>query len=101
MVAKHIDEAHTSQAKYYNRGRKHGNFSVGDQVLVRTQILSNKEQGVSRKLSERYEGPYTIKEALSDEVFILDMGSSRRNAKISVAHLKKYLPPRACKYREN
>ena len=94
LVARHLDDSRERQEKYYNRGRKHVQFFVGDQVLRKVHVLSNAAASFSAKLAPKYEGPYEIKEVLGDSVYMLDMGASRRNAKVHVAELKRYVPPR-------
>ena len=94
LVVQYIDESHVNQSKYYNRGKSIVEFVVGDEVMRRVHILSNAAQGLSAKLAPRYEGPYKITAKLSSTVYVLEMEGSRRNNKVHVGELKRYLPPR-------
>ena len=94
LVAKHIDESHAKQREYYNRGNRVVEYAVGDRVMRRVHTLSNAAQGFSAKFAPRYEGPYEIIVKLSPTVYLLEMDGSRRNNKVHVGELKRYLPPR-------
>ena len=41
-----------------------------------------------------YEGPYTIKETKADNIYVLDMGASKRLDEAQVSELRKYREPR-------
>jgi len=54
--------------RYADRGRKEAEvWKKGDQALLSTKDLVFKE-GPSKKLTERYVGPYTIEEVVSSNV---------------------------------
>ena len=94
LVAKYIDESHPKQSGYYNRGKKMVEYAVGDKVMRRVHVLSNATQGFSAKLAPKYEGPYEITAKLAPTVYLLEMEGSRRNRKVHVGELMRYLPPR-------
>ena len=62
--------------------------------MRRVHVLSNAAQGFSAKLAPKYEGPYEITAKLAPTVYLLEMEGSRRNTKVHVGELKRYLPPR-------
>ena len=62
--------------------------------MRRVHALSNAAQGFSAKLAPKYEGPYEITAKLAPTVYLLKMERSRRNTKVHVGALKRYLPPR-------
>ena len=64
-----LTASRNKQVDRYNHGRKNVKYFVGDRVLLKTHT---------------YEGLYTIKEAKAENIYILDMGSSRR---MDEAHL--------------
>ena len=94
LVAKHIDRARSKQEGRYNRGRKDVSFHVGDEVMRRVHVLSNAAQRFSAKLAPKFDGPYRVVEIKSPTVYVLDLGPSRKNAKVHVSELKRFVPPR-------
>ena len=64
--------------KYADRGRKETEkWKKGDQVLLSTKDLVFKERP-SKKLMERYVGPYAIEEVVSSNAVKLRLPSSMR-----------------------
>ena len=63
--------------------------------MRKTHVLSSGAQKVSAKLAPSWEGPYEIIEVKPPNVYMLDMGSGRRNPKVHVKDLKKYREGRA------
>lgn len=62
--------------KYYTLPHKKFDANVGDLVLVRTHILSNKMKGICKKFSLNWSGPFRILHKLSPVSFELcDMDS--------------------------
>lgn len=97
LVVRHIDRAREKQEGVYNRGRKDVNFNVVDDVMRRVHVLSNAAQQFSAKLAPKYEGPFKVLEIKSPSVYVLDVGPSRKNAKVHVSELKRFVPPRRSK----
>ena len=62
--------------------------------MRQVHALSNAAQCFSAKLAPKYEGPYEITAKLAPTVYLLEMEGSRRNTKVHVGKLKRYLPPR-------
>ena len=93
LVRKNLDEAYERDRKYYDRGRKHVSFHVGDLVMRRERVLSNAVQGISAKLADKFAGPFEIVQELSPSVYLLS-DNCRKNAKAHVSELKRYVPPR-------
>ena len=89
LVAKYIDESHAKQSEYYNRGKRIVEYAVGDKVMRRVYALSN-----AAHFAPKYEGTYEIIAKLAPTVYLLEMEGSRRNTKVHVGELKRYLPPR-------
>ena len=64
--------------RYVDRGRKEAeNWKKGDKVLLSTKDLVFKERP-SKKLMERYVGPYVIEEVVSSNVVKLQLPSLMR-----------------------
>ena len=64
--------------RYADRGRKETEkWKKGDQVLLSTKNLVFKERP-SKKLTERYMGPYAIEEVVSSNTVKLQLPSSMR-----------------------
>ncbi len=69
------DQITHSQEKhlfYKNRGTKERSFEVGDKVLMRTHILSDKSKGISSGLAPKREGPFFVTEKVSRHVYNLE-----------------------------
>ena len=53
LITRNLDRAYETQAKYYNKHRHERHFKVGDLVLKRERVLSNKEKDIAdTKFSE-------------------------------------------------
>ena len=64
--------------RYADRGRKETEkWKKGDRVLLSTKNLVFKERP-SKKLTERYMGPYAIEEVVSSNTVKLQLPSSMR-----------------------
>ena len=57
-------------------------------------MLSSGAQGFSTKLAPKYEGPYKILGRKSPTVYVLEMRDGRKNPKVHIDELKKYVAPR-------
>ena len=77
--------------KYADRGRKESEvWKKGDRVLLSTKDLVFKERP-SKKLTERYVGPYTIEEVVSLNAVRLRLPSSMRiHPVINVSRIVRY-----------
>jgi len=77
--------------KYVNRGRKESEvWKEGDQVLLSTKDLVFKERP-SKKLTERYMGPYAIEEVVLLNAVKLQLPSSMRiHPVINVSRIVRY-----------
>jgi len=77
--------------KYADRGRKEmKEWRKGDQVLLSTKDLVFKERP-SKKLTERYVGPYTIKEVVSSNAVKLRLPSLMRiHPVVNVSRIVRY-----------
>jgi len=77
--------------RYADRGRKETEkWKKGDRVLLSTKDLVFKERP-SKKLTERYVGPYTIEEVVSSNAVKLQLPSSMRiHLVVNVSWIVKY-----------
>jgi hypothetical protein len=80
------------QKKYADRRRREVRFTVGDRVLLSTQHLKLiGERKRTRKLTERYVGPYRIKRIVNPNAYELELPASLRiHPVINISHLKEY-----------
>ena len=101
LVCKHINKATARQMTYYNKGRKEVKFFVGDKVWLQTHLLSNAAEGFKAKLGPPRDGPYTIKEVKSNEIYVLDMGGSKKLDEVHVSQISRYNEPRTAKQRKD
>ena len=82
------------QKGQYNQGCKNVKYFLGDRALLKTHTLLYAKKVIKAKLAPLYEGPYTIEEAKAENIYILDMGSSKRMDEADVSDLRKYREPR-------
>ena len=77
--------------RYADRGRKETEvWKKGDRVLLSTKDLVFKERP-SKKLTERYVGPYAIEEVVSSNVVKLRLPPSMRiHLVVNVGHIVRY-----------
>ena len=68
LITRNLDRAYETQAKYYDKHRRERHFKVGDLVLKRERVLSNKEKDIVAKLSDKFSGPYKVVRRLSPVV---------------------------------
>jgi hypothetical protein len=64
FAARTLKESSESYHKWYNKGRVKKKFRVGDWVLLSTKNLNLRRP--SRKLAEKFAGPYRIEEIVGD-----------------------------------
>ena len=77
--------------RYTDRGRKEAeNWKKGDRVLLSTKDLVFKERP-SKKLMERYIGPYAIEEVVSSNAVKLQLPKSMRiHLVVNVSQIVRY-----------
>jgi len=73
-LEENLQKAVDSQAKYYDRKHKSITFAVGDKVLLSTKNL--KTWRPSKKLDNKYEGPFSIVEAVGKQAYRLKLPKS-------------------------
>ncbi|BES98479.1 multicellular organismal development [Nesidiocoris tenuis] len=96
VVYENLVRAHRKMQRDYNSKHKNTQFSVGDLVLLKTYILSNKLKHVSTKLSFRYSDPYEITKIKSPVTYELKNVANPEDLKLAhVSQLKKFLPKRS------
>ena len=78
------------QRKYYDLRRRDWQPRIGDQVLKRQHILSNKANQLSAKLCEKFSGPFEIIRKVSPVMFDLQSQNGKLIEKIHVKDLKQY-----------
>ena len=94
LVFQNLVSSRDDQKDRYNQGRKNVEYFVRDRVLLKTYTLSYTEKGIEAKLASIYEGPFTIKEVKAENIYVLDMGDSKRMDEAHVSELRKYREPR-------
>ena len=91
LITRNLDHAYETQAKYYDKHRRERHFKVGDLVLKRERVFSNKEKDIATKLSDEFFGPYRVVRRLSPMVFRLVDVREKYAGKEHVRHLKLYV----------
>ena len=91
MITRNLDHAYETQARYFDKHRRERHFKVGDLVLKRDRVLSNKEKDIAAKLSDKYSGPYKVVLRLSPVVFRLVDSRGKYAGKEHIRHLKPHV----------
>ncbi len=89
-------EAQDRQTKYANQHRRHLEFKVGDQVLLSMRNINNPvdHQRSTKKLTNRFSGPYTISQVISTTAYKLDLPVNMKiHPVFRISLLKPYHPP--------
>lgn len=90
--AREINEIQQDKRKFYaDKKRREHNFKIGDLVLVKTQILSNKEKRVTSKFVPKRDGPYRIKEFKSSVSCDIETIQNSFVGTYHVSHLTPYV----------
>ena len=88
-VSDNLEKAHTYQEKYFNEKHREVTYKVGDLVMQKQRILSNKEKNIASKLVPKFRGPLKITKVLSPLVYLLE-GTKGEIIKAAVRDLKKF-----------
>jgi hypothetical protein len=92
----HASDNTTQQQKrqkhYADRARRDARFAVGDRVLLSTEHLALiGERRRTRKLTERFIGPYRVKRVVNANAYELELPASLKiHPVINISHLKEY-----------
>ena len=80
------------QKRYADRARRDIRFVVGDRVLLSTEHLALiGERRRTRKLTERFIGPYRVKRVVNANAYELELPASLKiHPVINIGHLKEY-----------
>ena len=74
-MTERLRSAQAQQKRHADRRRRHVEFDVGDQVLLSTRNL--KLLAPSRKLQDRFVGPFTVVAKVGPVAYRLDLAASR------------------------
>ena len=88
-------EAQDRQTKYANQHRRHQEFKEGDQVLLSMRNINNPvdRQRPTKKLTNRFAGPYTITKVISATAYKLDLPATMKiHPVFHISLLKPYHP---------
>jgi Chromo (CHRromatin Organisation MOdifier) domain len=88
-------EAQDRQAKYANQHRRHQEFKEGDQVLLSMRNINNPvdRNRPTKKLTNRFAGPYTIIKVISTTAYKLDLPNTMKiHPVFHISLLKPYQP---------
>ena len=84
------EEAQQSMAKYYDKKHKDRTYQVGERVMLSTKNIRMRR--ASKKLADRYVGPFTILKAIGKNAYKLDLPKSygRIHPTFHVSLLERY-----------
>ena len=80
------------QKQYADKARRDVRFAVGDRVLLSTEHLKLiGERKRTRKLTERFIGPYRVKRVVNANAYELELPASLKiHPVINISHMKEY-----------
>ena len=91
QLQEHLERAKEWQAKAYNQKHKPKSFKIGDMVLLSTKNI--KQNIPSKKLGDKYAGPYRVHSVTSASSYRLEMPpDSRIHPVFHVSLLEPYNP---------
>lgn len=67
-----LEKAQGRSKARYDQSHKDVSFAEGDLVKKKTHTLSSAINKLSAKLAEKYDGPFKVKEKVSDTVYVLE-----------------------------
>src|SRR5271155_2123201 len=88
-------KAQDRQANYANQHRRHQVFKEGDQVLLSMRNINNSvdRNRPTKKLTNRFAGPYTITKVISTTAYKLDLPNTMKiHPVFHISLLKPYQP---------
>jgi hypothetical protein len=89
LVQKNLLKAQEYQKKYADKNRRHEEYEIGDKVLLDAEDITF--TAGSKKLLDKYIGPYTIVEKASHVVYKLDLPDKFRiHPYFHVSKLRRY-----------
>ncbi|CAG7832139.1 unnamed protein product [Allacma fusca] len=92
IAKENIIAAQEQYQRYYNERHSKVSYKVGDSVMLRTHLLSNASKGFTASLAPRYEGPYTIKALIANNIVELDTPTTRQSRISNDHHVCKLKP---------
>ena len=90
LTAERSKAEQSSQAKYYDAGRREDTFQVGELVWKRNRVLSSSAQGVTAKLAPKYAGPLMIRAIKGSNTYELLHSDGFVEDLVHAKDLKKY-----------
>jgi len=84
---KNLLDSHRSLEIKYNRSHKFVKLNIGDKVLIKSYILSDKSKNIAAKLSYKYTDPYVVTKILSDVTY--ELRSIHSPTDIKKAHISQ------------
>jgi hypothetical protein len=79
------------QSRHYNQGRRVWRPTVGDRVMAKTHILSDKDKGINSKLAPRYDGPYVVIALPSPVITTLAHTDTKETRQAHIGDMKPYV----------
>jgi hypothetical protein len=90
QAKQNLKDAQERQTKYANQNRREMKFKVGDQVLLSTANIRNKDR--APKLSPRFIGPFRVCRVVSDVAYELQLPTTMKiHPVFHISKLKKYV----------
>lgn len=85
-----LQSAHSRQARYYNLRRRENPYTVGQQVLKRSHVLSSAVDHVASKLAPKFEGPFLVHSKIGNNILRLRDPRSKNTWVVHAKDLKPF-----------
>lgn len=88
-IRSRLKEAHNRNSQRYNLRRREYFLNPDDMVMKKNFVKSNKAKGISKKLAQRWVGPYKVKIKLGRVSYMLEDEKGKEEGPWHIDQLKK------------
>lgn len=90
-IAEQLKRTHQKTKAQYDRNRRASPYSVGDKVMYKRFVPSNKAKKISNKLTQIWRGPFTIIQVVNEVNIKIQLDSDPEQVRVvHVSQVKKY-----------
>lgn len=90
LARQNLAQSFQRQSRQYDKGRRNWRPNIGEKVMAKSHLLSDKGKNINAKLAPKYEGPYLVIGAPSPVIFQLKEEGTNKTRRAHIGDLKKY-----------